>query len=79
MNARNLAPRLSWSALNGWLDAAEQYKREELMIAILAELPPYLTPSPGVLAVSTNLTVVNIVAAAVIVLAAVAAAIALRK
>lgn len=49
------------------------------MIAILAELPPYLTPSPGVLAVSTNLTVVNIVAAAVIVLAAVAAAIALRK
>lgn len=49
------------------------------MIAVLAEFPLYLTPSPGLLAVSRDLTLVNVLVAAVIVVAAVAAAIALRR
>lgn len=48
------------------------------MIAILAELPPYLTP-PSVLAAGSDYTLVNIFAVTVIVVAGVVAAIALRK
>jgi hypothetical protein len=53
-------------------------KREELMIAILA-LAPYLTPLPDVLAVSPNRTFEVLLVVVVIGVAAVAAAIALRK
>ena len=48
------------------------------MPAIIAELAPYLTP-PNVLAVSSDFTLINIVAVGIITLAGVAAAVALRK
>jgi hypothetical protein len=53
--------------------------REELMIAFLAELPPFMMPMPGVLAVSPDYKLVNIAAVAVVVIVAVAAAVSLRK
>lgn len=49
------------------------------MIAILADLGPHLTPLPGVLAVSPNRTPEILFVGAIIVVAAVVSAIALRK
>ena len=49
------------------------------MIAMLTELLLHLWPSPGPLAVGSNLLPVNIFAAAVIIVAGATAALSLRK
>jgi hypothetical protein len=55
-----------------------QGAQEALMTAILAEFAPYLTP-PSLLAVSSNLTLINIFAVVVIAATGVGCAVALRK
>jgi hypothetical protein len=78
VNAHNLAAKVSWDpqSVAGCLPSE---RWEVLMIAILAELVPSVMSVPGVLAESPDRTFEVLLVIGIIAVAAVAAAISLRK